>query len=53
MTLLHGNHILLYYIILLLLSNYKKAGICLSFCLSVTEKFVDLSPSAETGLRRA
>ena len=36
-----------------LLSYYKKAGVCLSFCLSVTEKFVDLSPSAETGLRRA
>ena len=35
------------------ISYYKKAGICLSFCLSVTEKFVDLSPSAETGLRRA
>ena len=35
------------------LSYYKKAGICLSFCLSVTEKFVDLSPFAETGLRRA
>ena len=34
-------------------SYYKKAGVCLSFCLSVTEKFVDLSPSAETGLRRA
>ena len=36
-----------------ILSYYKKAGVCLSFCLSVTEKFVDLSPSAETGLRRA
>ena len=34
-------------------SYYKKAGVCLSFCLSVTEKFVDLSPSAETRLRRA
>ena len=35
------------------ISYYKKAGVCLSFCLSVTEKFVDLSPSAETRLRRA
>ena len=38
---------------ILMESYYKKAGVCLSFCLSVTEKFVDLSPSAETGLRRA